>query len=206
MIKVRYLFPLTVLLSLGIALANLAEPKPDPSLDILELPLTTLTPESLPRVVTLPSYPGIIPNLPEPELPNLLEEVAEIDTRLVLKLKERKVYVYQGEQELASYPVAIGKKGWETPTGNFEIIQLVKDPIWQNPWNNNIIPAGTKNPLGERWIGFWTDGKNSIGFHGTTAENLIGQAVSHGCVRMRNRDIKEMFEKVKLGTPVVVVP
>ncbi len=65
---------------------------------------------------------------------------------------------------------------------------------------------GPKSPLGERWIGFWTNGKNTIGFHGTSGEHLIGQAVSHGCVRMRNADIKAMFDMVEVGTPVIVKP
>lgn len=127
-------------------------------------------------------------------------------THLILKLKERRVYAYQDGKVLASFPVAVGKKGWETPTGNFSIIQLIANPSWQNPWNGKVTPAGPKNPLGERWIGFWTDGKDFIGFHGTTAENLIGQAVSHGCVRMRNNDIKQLFEFVQMGTTVMVQP
>lgn len=100
--------------------------------------------------------------------------------------------------------MAIGKKGWETPTGNYQVIQMIQNPSWQHPWTDEIVPAGLNNPLGERWIGFWTDGKNYIGFHGTPTESLIGQAVSHGCVRMRNRDIKALFEQVKMGTPVIV--
>lgn len=127
-----------------------------------------------------------------------------IETRLVLKLKQRRVFVFKGDKQVASYPVAVGKKGWETPTGNFKIIQMVKNPTWQNPWNGKVIPAGPKNPIGERWIGFWTDGKNQIGFHGTPTINSIGQAASHGCVRMLNSDVKAMFEFVKVGTPVLV--
>ncbi|MGK7931277.1 MAG: L,D-transpeptidase [Microcystaceae cyanobacterium] len=125
-------------------------------------------------------------------------------THLVLSLQEKKVYAYQNSQLLKSFPVAIGKKGWETPKGNFKVLQLVKDPVWQNPWNGKISPPGPNSPLGERWIGFWTDGKNYIGFHGTPGEHLIGQAVSHGCVRMRNKDIKELFELVPMGIPVTV--
>ncbi len=123
---------------------------------------------------------------------------------LLLKLHERKLYVYQGDKVIASYPVAVGKKGWETPTGSFQVLQMLRNPSWQNPFNGTVIPAGAENPLGERWIGFWSDGKNTIGFHGTPGENLIGQAVSHGCVRMRNLDVKSLFEKVRVGTTVVV--
>ncbi|XTZ11610.1 MAG: L,D-transpeptidase [cyanobacterium endosymbiont of Rhopalodia inflata] len=127
-------------------------------------------------------------------------------TRLVLKLKERKVYAYQDDKLLASYRVAIGKKGWETPQGEFEIIQMIKNPKWENPWNGKISAPGTNSPLGERWIGFWTNGKNYIGFHGTPGEHLIGQAVSHGCVRMRNADVKALFKLVDKGIPVIVEP
>jgi|GEM_PF-1675421 len=123
---------------------------------------------------------------------------------LLLKLHERKLYVYQGDKVIVSYPVAVGKKGWETPTGSFQVLQMVRNPSWQNPFNGTVIPAGADNPLGERWIGFWSDGKNTIGFHGTPGENLIGQAISHGCVRMRNLDVKSLFEKVRVGTTVVV--
>lgn len=47
---------------------------------------------------------------------------------------------------------------------------------------------------------------NYAGFHGTTNESLIGQAVSHGCVRMRNDDIRALFEKIEVGTRVIVQP
>ncbi|MEA5535055.1 L,D-transpeptidase [Crocosphaera sp. XPORK-15E] len=125
-------------------------------------------------------------------------------TRLVLNLKERRVYAYQDDKVLASYPVAIGKKGWETPKGNFTVMQMVENPKWKNPWNGRISAPGPNSPLGERWIGFWTNGKNHIGFHGTPGEHVMGQAVSHGCVRMRNRDVKALYELVKTGIPVIV--
>lgn len=148
-----------------------------------------------------------------PELPSLgnpqsylyaPEEVFNL--QVVIKLSKRRVYVYQHDQEIASYPIAVGKKGWETPQGDFSVIQKIDAPSWQNPWTGKVIPAGPNNPLGERWIGFWTDGKNFIGFHGTPGEHLIGQAVSHGCVRMKNKDVKALFEHVELGTTVKVEP
>lgn len=126
------------------------------------------------------------------------------DTWLKIKLKERRVYVYRDNQVKSTFPIAIGKPGWETPTGRFQVIQMVKDPAWQHPWNGKVFPPGPNNPLGVRWIGFWTDGKNTIGFHGTPNERVMGQAVSHGCVRMRNRDVVALFELVKVGTTVVV--
>ncbi|MDJ0514727.1 MAG: L,D-transpeptidase [Trichodesmium sp. MO_231.B1] len=131
---------------------------------------------------------------------------AEELIRIVLRLGERRVYVYEGEEEVASYPVAVGKPGWETPTGNFKVIQLVENPQWQNPWTGEVMPAGPNTALGLRWIGFWTDGKDTIGFHGTPTVESIGYAASHGCVRMYNEDVVNLFQKVQVGTEVVVEP
>ena len=135
-----------------------------------------------------------------------LEEDLFLNISLVIKLSKRRVYVYQANQILTSYPIAIGKVGWETPTGNFQVIQKLRNPVWKHPWTGEVVPPGPANPLGDRWIGFWTDEKNYIGFHGTTEEKLIGQAVSHGCIRMRNKDVRVLFEKVVIGTPVSVKP
>lgn len=128
------------------------------------------------------------------------------DTRLVIRLRDRRVYVYHRNQLKTSYPIAVGKAGWETPKGNFKVIEMQRNPAWQHPWKGTIIPPGPENPLGARWIGFWTDGKNYIGFHGTPQENLVGQAVSHGCIRMRNKDVLALYAQVGVGTSVTVEP
>jgi L,D-transpeptidase ErfK/SrfK len=125
---------------------------------------------------------------------------------LVIRLGERRVYVYQSDRLLASYPIAVGKTGWETPVGKYQVIQLVRNPTWQHPFTGDLIPPGPDNPLGSRWIGFWTDGTNFIGFHGTPNEETVGRAASHGCVRMLDRDVLALFEKVRIGTPVTVEP
>ena len=135
-----------------------------------------------------------------------LEEDSLLSMRLVIELSKRRVYVYQKNQILTSYPIAIGKVGWETPTGNFQIMQKLSHPTWKHPLTGEIVPPGPNNPLGDRWISFWTDGTNYIGFHGTPDEELIGQAVSHGCIRMRNQDVRVLFDQVFVGTPVVVKP
>lgn len=147
-------------------------------------------------------------DLPQ-ELPPLgeAEKYLPVDQlRLVLRLGERRVYLYRGQRVEVSYPVAVGKDGWETPTGTFQVTQKIENPRWQNPWTGEVLPPGPNSALGLRWIGFWTNGKDFIGFHGTPTLNSIGQAASHGCVRMRNEDVVSLFEKVKLGTPVVVEP
>ena len=159
-------------------------------------PTTTVPSSTKPVTTTTPATPT--------KTTATATDKKALATRLVLVLGERRVYAYQEDKVLASYPVAVGKKGWETPTGNFKVIQKVKDPIWQNPWNGKIVPASLNGPIGIRWIGFWTDGKNTIGFHGTPGEHLLGQAVSHGCVRMKNKDVVALFEMIEPGTPVIV--
>ena len=128
------------------------------------------------------------------------------DVRLVVDLSDRLVRIYKGAKLQSSYPVAIGQAGWETPTGKFQILEMQKNPVWQHPITEELITTGPENPLGVRWISFWSDGQNQIGFHGTNQEELIGQAVSHGCLRMRNPDITALFAQVHLGTPITVQP
>jgi len=157
------------------------------------------------REAALPVLPRSRPGIEDlPPLRPLFPASAEV--RLVLKLKERRLYVFQGEAIKASFPVAVGKPGWETPTGSFQVTAMLRNPGWTNPFTGEVMAPGADNPLGERWIGFWTDGLNDIGFHGTPNRESIGQAASHGCVRMFNEHIRQLFEWVDLGTSVTVEP
>ena len=139
-----------------------------------------------------------------PITPILDIAIASISSRLIVDLSDAKVYSYWGDKQIGSYPVAIGQKGWETPTGNFKVLKKIRNPVWVQPITEKHIPAGADNPLGDRWIGFWTDERHQIGFHGTNDEKLVGQAISHGCLRMRNRDIHALYDQVRVGTPVIV--
>ncbi len=165
--------------------------------------------EQLIGKVSLDLSPAL-PGLALLELPVLVEAtpfLPDLERKLVLRLRERRVYLYVGEDVQVSYPVAVGKPGWETPQGAFTVLHKVENPTWQNPFTGNVVPPGRSNPLGDRLIVFASMGDNNFaGFHGTTNESLIGQAVSHGCVRMKNNDIRALFEKIEVGTPVIVKP
>lgn len=126
--------------------------------------------------------------------------------RLVIRLGERRVYVFRNDLVETSYPIAVGKSGWETPTGSYAVMQKLKDPSWEHPWTGEVVGPGPDNPLGTRWIGFWTDGTNVIGFHGTPNIESVGTAASHGCIRMYDEDVQALFDKVQVGTPVIVEP
>ena len=125
-------------------------------------------------------------------------------TKVFVDLSDRRVYVSRDDEVIASYPIAIGKKGWETPTGNFKIIHKEHDPIWRHPITGAVFEGGSDSPLGDRWIGFWSDGRNELGFHGTPNVDLVGAAVSHGCLRMRNSDVRMLYSQVTIGTQVLV--
>ncbi|MEA5463444.1 L,D-transpeptidase [Leptothoe sp. PORK10 BA2] len=126
------------------------------------------------------------------------------DTHIVLQLSERKIDVYRQGEVIKQYLVAVGQAEWETPEGTFTVIQAQEYPTWQHPITGEIIPAGKNNPLGSRWIGFLSSSDGEIGFHGTNEERLIGEAVSHGCVRMLNEDIEDLYTYVEVGTTVIV--
>jgi lipoprotein-anchoring transpeptidase ErfK/SrfK len=125
-------------------------------------------------------------------------------SQVVVDLSDRRAYVYTQDEVIASYPIAVGKKGWETPTGSFQIMHMQHYPAWRHPITGKVFAAGTNSPLGDRWIGFWSDGRNQIGFHGTPDVEVIGTAISHGCLRMRNPDVRMLYKQVGLGTTVIV--
>jgi lipoprotein-anchoring transpeptidase ErfK/SrfK len=130
--------------------------------------------------------------------------LAAMSTEVRVDLSEARVYSYWGEELIADYPVAVGQPGWETPIGTFKVLHKQINPTWKQPITGKLFPTGPNNPLGDRWIGFWSDAHHQIGFHGTNKEDLVGQAVSHGCLRMRNADIRALYKQVSIGTPVIV--
>ncbi|WP_239112549.1 L,D-transpeptidase [Halomicronema sp. CCY15110] len=126
--------------------------------------------------------------------------------RIILKLGERRVYVYDGDRAIDSYPVAIGAPGTPTPTGQFEIFQMIENPSWQSPWTGEVFAPGANSALGLRWIGFTEMSNGIIGFHGTPTVSSIGRAASNGCVRLRNEDVLALYSHVRMGMMVVVEP
>ena len=109
------------------------------------------------------------------------------DNAIVISLSERALGLYQGNQLIRRYPVAIGKPSTPTPVGTHRVLEKV------------LYPGGG---LGTRWIGFTYQ---MHGIHGTNRPEFIGQEVSNGCVRMHNANVEELYEMVSVGTPVVVI-
>jgi len=106
------------------------------------------------------------------------------------------------------YGVAVGMAGLSTPAGRYSIQDKQVDPAWHVPnsaWAGSlagsVIPGGAAdNPLKARWMGL-VDG---VGIHGTSEDWSIGSAASHGCIRMHVSDVKDLYSRVSVGTPVVI--
>ncbi len=106
-----------------------------------------------------------------------------------------------------SYSVAVGQTGLETPAGLYHIEDKQVNPSWQVPnsaWAGSLagqtIPPGPEDPIKARWLGIFA----GAGIHGTDETWSIGQAVSHGCVRMTIPDVIDLYPRVPVGTPIYI--
>ncbi len=109
---------------------------------------------------------------------------------------------------VASYPIAVGTPAHPTPRGRFKIANKAVDPAWtapDKPWagayRNEVVAGGTaENPLKARWLGI----VNGVGIHGTDATWSLGTRASHGCIRMSVPDVKRLYARAPVGTPVMI--
>jgi lipoprotein-anchoring transpeptidase ErfK/SrfK len=102
------------------------------------------------------------------------------------------------------YPVGIGRYN-KTPEGTFEIATMREKPVWYAPDGKVYAFGHPKNVLGTRWMGLKeTPEFSGYGIHGTTQPDSVGKAMSNGCIRMRNKDVEELFSLVRIGTKVII--
>jgi lipoprotein-anchoring transpeptidase ErfK/SrfK len=130
------------------------------------------------------------------------EQTAATDLvrRVVLvSIPDRKLAVLEGNVVLATFPVAVGADVSPSPTGEFQIVNRLAHPTYYHA--GKVIPAGGENPLGTRWLGLSQKG---YGIHGTNAPSSVGHAASHGCIRLRNRDVERLFAMLRVGDTVVI--
>ena len=121
---------------------------------------------------------------------------------LVLNIPEKGMYYFRGGRFLRFYPMAVGRLGYLTPRGHFKVIDKAINPTWVPPrWANikGSIGPGPDNPLGDRWIGLSSP---RLGIHGTQSPYSIGDAISHGCLRMYPEMVRELYDGVQIGMPV----
>jgi len=168
--------------------------------------------------------PPAIPSAPPATAPSpaAIGPATPLDRAVILDRQRRLLSLLENGRLVRRFPVAVGMPGWETPVGRFQVLNKTENPVWEHPEKGTHIPAGPANPLGSRWIGFhqdclgrrgW-DGEHMLdvkgcvvaGFHGTPHRWTVGQALSHGCVRLYEEHVRQVFDFVSIGTPVTVLP
>lgn len=111
--------------------------------------------------------------------------------------------LFNGQQEITTYPVATGRDPSLTPEGQFKIIVRAVDPDWGGAGRYDPVPGGhPDNPLGSRWLGLDIGGGGTYGIHGTNEPNSIGSYASLGCVRMHNEHVEQLYRHAVNHTPV----
>ena len=118
---------------------------------------------------------------------------------VLVSLVDRKLAVIDNGVVIATFQVAVGAEVSPSPTGEFTIVSRVSNPTYYH--RGTVIPTGKDNPVGTRWVGLSMKG---YGIHGTNAPRSIGRAASHGCIRLRNRDMERLFTILRVGDAVQI--
>ncbi|RMF98226.1 MAG: hypothetical protein D6727_03340 [Gammaproteobacteria bacterium] len=169
--------------------------------------------------------PGVDPWLPGEGTPVILptRHVLPDAPRegIVLNIAAKRLFYFppvdgdaDGPRVVETYPIGIGREGWETPVGETTVVSKARDPVWFVPASIRRehaaagdplppqVPPGPDNPLGHYVLGL---GMPGYLIHGTNKPAGVGMRVSHGCVRLYPEDIESLFARIPIGTPVRIV-
>ena len=122
------------------------------------------------------------------------------ERKIIVSIADRKLAVVESGKVVKIFPAAVGAAKTPSPTGEYQIVARIPDPTWYT--KGKVVPPGKANPLGTRWLGLSAKG---YGIHGTNRPSSIGHNASHGCIRMRNQDVEELFGMVEVGDAVELV-
>ena len=128
---------------------------------------------------------------------------------VVIHTKERLLFHVEGDGMARAYPIAVGRDGMRW-YGRTSVARKARNPTWyptprmrrENPRLPRAVGPGPSNPFGTHAI-YLNQGLLRI--HGTNAPSSIGKAASSGCYRMYNDHVSELYQRVRTGTPVIVV-
>lgn len=131
---------------------------------------------------------------------------------VVVRVDQNKLYLYAGVEVSRTFNVATAKPPWTTPSGDWIVDRKAENPTWYNPapdgWASTaplVVPGGPDNPMGSRALYITAPGL--IRIHGTSPGERpsIGHYESHGCIRMLNEDVEQLYPLVPVGTHVLIV-
>jgi len=135
---------------------------------------------------------------------------ATMGRTIVVRVDQNRLYLYDGFHVIRTFTVASAKPGYTTPSGVWNIYDKRVNPTWYNPaldsWGADlpaIVPGGPGNPMGTRAI--YIDAPGLIRIHGTTDDSSIGRYASHGCIRMHNSDVEQLYPLIDVGEHVIIV-
>jgi L,D-transpeptidase ErfK/SrfK len=140
--------------------------------------------------------------------------VPAAEANIVVNIPQRMLFWFVADGPVQAFPVAAGRRSWRTPRGDFSVVLLETDPVWEVPLSIQEemrkqgkpvltrVPPSPENPLGKYWIGLSIAG---IGIHGTNQPRSIFGLVTHGCIRLHPDDIATLFPQVKVGTEGKIV-
>lgn len=127
---------------------------------------------------------------------------------ILINLPQRMLFFFRDGNLAGAYPVGLGKPTWPTPTGQFRVVELHKNPTWTVPVSIQEelrregevvltkVPPGPDNPLGKYWIGLSLPG---YGIHGTSSPPSVYHFQSHGCIRLQPENIEKLFPEINIG-------
>ena len=129
---------------------------------------------------------------------------------IVINLGDLRIYFFDRDKFIESYPIGIGRSGWETPTGIAKVTEKKIDPYWvppesvreEDPTLPKVVAPGEDNPLGTRAIYL---SMPSYLIHGTNKPYGVGMKVSHGCIRMYPEHVEKFYDLVQIGTKVNII-
>lgn len=123
-------------------------------------------------------------------------------TRIVADKSEKILYIYHDKKLIATYPTTVGSSSTPSPTGTHKIVNRVKNPWYRASTSGGkvyMLPPGPNSPVGIAWLGL---SKPSYGIHGSPIPEGISRQASHGCVRLTNWDVLELYANIDTGTMV----
>lgn len=123
--------------------------------------------------------------------------VPDVHFSVLVDKSQNTLTLKNGEEVTKVYRCSTGREGI-TPVGEFKIVSRMVDPVWKGI----VPPRDPNNPLGTRWLGFDLP---QYGIHGTNEPDTIGQPVTHGCVRLLNSDVEELYLLLPEGTRVTIM-
>lgn len=131
-------------------------------------------------------------------------EAAASNQFLVINTLKNQLAYYKDGRIVKTFKVATGKTLTPTPTGKFFIVNKIKKRPY---YSGNIKGGDPRNPLGDRWLGLNVNGTwgTTYAIHGNNNEKSIGLHVSAGCIRMHNKEIRWLYDRLSVYTQVLIV-